>query len=403
MEAGLTEQVRRKLAAWRYLQERPPATMAEIVVMVLVLNPPLTKRAILQYLFENFEYYKQLASDFFSESMLSTNSSYFARKPLPDFSKVFGLFDVPLIEDNALATAPRSRATTWTVRSAASRFFLASNLSPETQGGLEFPFLSLPADIRMLIYEFALVLPQSGILMDNQNMLYDRYSGPQHRPTLQVFSRRQESLEEVLEKQIEVDSTMTAYKHNRDLLQAFRHGRTLTGRPYRMHLALFLACKQVYREAMPVFYGQNTFVCRSLDQLQGFLKATPEPRRSYLRHITFYFDTSHTRGIPAALKMLKKQHRLQSLHIWVSEHDWLTLWRPGSLDPRYSDVSEIPGVTFLRSFRGLKNVAFQGDCASLRSLLQADMIKPRSSASSTTSKAKAKTRRTKQASFKLTE
>lgn len=66
-------------------------------------------------------------------------------------------------------------------------------LSPKTQGRLEFPFLSLPADTRMLIYEFALVLPQSGILMDNQNMLYERCSWSQHRPTLQVFSRGQQA------------------------------------------------------------------------------------------------------------------------------------------------------------------------------------------------------------------
>ncbi|PPJ60830.1 hypothetical protein CBER1_11639 [Cercospora berteroae] len=402
MDVELIDLVRNEMAKRSSLHQEPPLPLAEIVVMILVLNPPLTKHAILEYLFDHVYYYHQLALAFSCQWVSSGQHYNVFSRFRTEFFHVFDLFDVPLIHSNPRAGTSESTLATWTVSSSAVRLFLTSRLFPENEKVDGFPFLRLPPDLRMLVYEFALLLPKSGILMDSSDMLYNRTPRWSFRPELKVFSRGQDSFEQVLGTHPESEPALTPRERGRDLFANFLYRSTLTCGLYGTHLALLVTCKQVYQEAMPVFYGQNNFVCRSLDQLQVFLEATPKARRAHISRITFYYDAYCRRGTHAALRMLKEQERLHTLHVWISEFDWLkvtTTTRP--LVRKYKNVSDIPAIQILRSIRGLKEVTFHGDCDTVRYLVGSDMTKEK--AFPLTFKAKAKVRRPEVTQLKSTE
>ncbi|KAK4549697.1 hypothetical protein LTR36_004998 [Oleoguttula mirabilis] len=148
-------------------------------------------------------------------------------------------------------------------------------------------------------------------------------------------------------------------------------------RPLTEILALLQVNKQIYQEALPVFYSVNTFICYSIHELDKLLKCASESRRKHIGHIIFNYSPSDTQPASSAFRLLKTVEHLRKLDITVDESAWLDVKnRKG--EPAYPDLEKLPGLATLRIIRGLKTVTFHGDCEKLRAYLVPEMTKPKS-------------------------
>jgi hypothetical protein len=85
--------------------------------------------------------------------------------------------------------------------------------------------------------------------------------------------------------------------HLRFRLQLLDKGKL----PAETKLALARACKQINREALPIFFGLNTFKYYRIECMATCLTALSQRRRSLIRNIYFAYSGKNR---TAALKML---------------------------------------------------------------------------------------------------
>lgn len=140
-----------------------------------------------------------------------------------------------------------------------------------------------------------------------------------------------------------------------------------------VHLALFAVSKAVFKEAMPVFYGGNLFVCEDVVDLYRLLSTLREHCRHHLRHITFSITKQCKPKATKAFKLLATLPRLKELDIWIHEPSFST---EGKGHVGLSGFL-LPGFPHLRRVRGLKAVRFHGDCATVTGVLGKEMLKPK--------------------------
>jgi len=119
-----------------------------------------------------------------------------------------------------------------------------------------------------------------------------------------------------------------------------------SGAPNR--LTILGVCKQTHNEALPVFYRNNDFRLADPEALYQFLRSLSIPRRRQITNITL--DDWHRRSThaTAAFKKLGQCIRLSSLKVYPAQDG---LW-----------VGGFAGIKAFRALRGLKEVAFLGDC-----------------------------------------
>lgn len=134
--------------------------------------------------------------------------------------------------------------------------------------------------------------------------------------------------------------------------------------------ALLQVSKQVFQEAMPVFYGGNNFVFPTLERMLWFLERTPESRRNHVNHINFHYESFEVTDAARAFRFLKEISKLRKLDvvIGISLRCCIRpLW--GSSSPQYSSLLEVPGIDTLGTVRGLKEVRFHADDGALSGLV----------------------------------
>ena len=215
-----------------------------------------------------------------------------------------------------------------------------------------FPFLRLPAGIRMIIYEMALAFPRSGLSLERTKLLaVTRDFGTPFSCTLW-------------------EGYWNGGQDRRD--------RVLHNRPIGDVLALLRVNKQFYQEAVASFYSINTFVCSGVAQLRTILKRVGV-RRAYITHITFRYERDESGRAEEAFRLLASLKRLRRLNIKMNERQWSTVLRPkgNGCRGRDADLLKIPGIQVLCGIRGIAEVVFEGECARIAAFLKPEMEKPR--------------------------
>jgi hypothetical protein len=134
-------------------------------------------------------------------------------------------------------------------------------------------------------------------------------------------------------------------------------------------MALLFANKQIFEEAMPVFYDVNHFHATSLLELYNMLSHCGARRRPYFTNISFrYSQGTGIKSAARAFELLKDVKRLRHLEIEVVDTDFF-----GS--NRFPmPVHELPGFKVLSSVR-VRELYFPLKCPTIESYLKQTMLR----------------------------
>jgi len=357
---SITSRIETLIWPWARCKTKPPFSPEELVVMALASTKiPMYELDIANWIMDHCPYYAAIARrEFFSPSHRHTSLGRKAACDDEDWdccfpkrlSAVLLQFEVPVKEIELSVSdeedGDEEDEQLWITSAPEARIFLHDRIQTSLNGVNttdHFPFMRLPPELRLTIYELVFGFPRSGIFLELE------------RKSLHVFARSYQGLG---------DSDDT------------ENSRTLNCRPPTEALALLQTNKQIFQEAVPVFYNINTIVCLSVKELDRFLLITPESRRKHIRHIRFYYVPSDADSAASAFRRLKMMKHLQRLDIDIDGEEWLE--HKNSKDKQvYPDLLKLPGLATLRSVRGLRSVTFDGDCEAVREHLAAEMVKPK--------------------------
>lgn len=356
----LERRVRKRIAPYKnYTEVLPPFSFPEMIVMGIVCSSWNRGVPGLHYwIMQNFGYYRNLAMMYESGYGGERDMRRAANVHL-DFASAFSDLDLPIFRPKFQGPREDEEVTyevfssgRWAAGPVATvSQFLRPCLLEESNSRSPFRLMDLPAELRLRIYEYALLLPKSGVQVSHK--------GPGGFAGLHAFSR----------------------DYNRPPTRVSAYGPDRGARlPSRLkcpapavHLALFAVSKAVYKEAMPVFYGGNLFVCEDVQDLYRLLSRLREHCLHHLRHITFSITKRCKPMATKAFKLLATLPRLKELDIWIHEPSFSTEGNG------YVGLSGflLPGFPQLRRVRGLKAVRFHGDCPTVTSVLGKEMLQPK--------------------------
>ncbi|KAK5138280.1 hypothetical protein LTR08_003341 [Meristemomyces frigidus] len=374
----LATQISTAVRPWAKSKRRPSFTTEELVVMALAwTDAPMTKLDIANWIMDRFPYYVQLARREFLKPthhqpnhgrQVSCSRSTKSGCCCPHrIREVMSQFEVPVgrIEMEGGKGDNDDEKALWITSGSEARIFLQAAMR-DKDATRHFPFTRLPAELRVRIYELVLGFPCTGIRVDIERPRFGSV-----RSQLYVTSR--------------------SYEANTD--EGSEHKpHDLKCRSSAKILALLQANKQIYQEALPVFYSINTFDIASTTHLSRFLAIMPPSCLKHLGHIRFTYLPSDAPGAASAFRRLKTIEHLRELDIDIDEAAWLDHTAPRKRMQVYPDLKKLPGFATLRSIRGLKRVSFHGDCENVKAYLGPEMTKPKPASKGTAKRAKRKDR-----------
>ncbi|KAL9609674.1 MAG: hypothetical protein Q9167_005583 [Letrouitia subvulpina] len=107
----------------------------------------------------------------------------------------------------------------------------------------------------------------------------------------------------------------------------------------------FLTSKAVYAEAMPIYFGLNTFYFHKMSYMEDFLKHTAVDHRRCIRRVSFkFYGTAPAR----ALKLLRECVSLEYLHVKAG-----VLYTLGG---KHEHLMSAHGLNNLLKIRGIKKL-----------------------------------------------
>lgn len=352
--------VRMRIAPYKNDTELPPPfSFPEMIVMGIVSSGwRRSVPGIHYWIMQNFGYYRNLAM-IYESGYGGERDMQRATNVHLDFDSAFSDLDLPIFRPSVQGLRADEEVTCETFSSgrwaagpvATVSQFLRPCLLEDSDSRSPFRLMDLPAELRLRIYEYALLFPKSGVQLSHK--------GPGGFTGLHAFSRDYNR----------PPTRVSAYRAD----WGSRLPRRLNCPAPAVHLALFAVSKAVFKEAMPVFYGGNLFVCEDVVDLYRLLSTLREHCRHHLRHITFSITKQCKPKATKAFKLLATLPRLKELDIWIHEPSFST---EGKGHVGLSGFL-LPGFPHLRRVRGLKAVRFHGDCATVTGVLGKEMLKPK--------------------------
>lgn len=288
--------------------ERPPFSEEQLVVMALVdRDVPMTKKAIFDWIHSTLPYYSTLAREYMWES----DGFYFEPPPpllLPLHQPPLGPIPPPipghipppppppplpgfyLTDDAAYSWDQRGRGFKhrfnsavhhfdvpvreieldkvdhWTVPLNEAQTFLQPLFAEEQEvTDRPFPFLRLPSELRMRIYEMLFALPQAGVRICKEPF-----------GSVEITT---------VSKDLSDAEAQELWFDNCSLTKAKKPAYVITCRTPSQLLAPLLVCRLIHKEAMPVFFDINLFVFCGIQDMSNFLSRISPERRQYIRRI----------------------------------------------------------------------------------------------------------------------
>ncbi|KAK5127482.1 hypothetical protein LTR85_006821 [Meristemomyces frigidus] len=346
----------------------------------------MTELDIANWVMDRFPYYNNLARKQFCHPTHAATAKGWKRACVGDccfpekISAAFSQFEVPVkaVEmepgEDSDSELPDANEQHWITSTSEARIFLRSTLHAASTGTgttQHFSFLKLPAELRQNIYELALGFPRSGVYFQYSH----RFGHPPKPESLYTRTRDYEAT-------LEVDG-------DEDTKDDIEYAGELRCPPTSEVLALLQANKQIHREAVAVFYSINTFIGGSVRELYNMLATMPEDRRKHVGHIKFTYHVQDAGIAPSSFRLLKNIEHLRRLDITIYERIWLEEknWKGKQV---YPSIEKLPGLATLRSVRGLRALAFHGDCENFKAYLEPEMmkVKPKKRAVATAKKRK---------------
>lgn len=263
-------------------------------------------------------------------------------------------FSVPIYEFDQLG--PKH----WTSPISSANKFLRRRLFPCTIETLSshFRIMDLPAEVRKIIFEFALLLPHSGVWYDFQT----RCKGfAERRLTLHVCTRDRDF--------ISSQYLPNTWNIERDSPSA--RPKALFRVDLESHLALLRVSKQVHKEAFGCYYSQNVFYLPNDYAFLKLFKDLSDDQFRHLGHIVWRW----TRTEPPSEKYVQQSAALPRLRTLVvdskeeevDEFDYMFHWN------RNAGLS-LDDVSHLTAIKGLQNVVFFGLIARHEQFLRSQMV-----------------------------
>lgn len=209
-----------------------------------------------------------------------------------------------------------------------------------------FPFIRLPTELKLRIYTMVLCLPKSGVKI--QYASASTY-------TLGVWDREHSDTSSIM---------------SRPNYPQIAYHPPLSAGPLSSHLALLLTSKQIYQEAMPVFYSENNFIT-GLGPFDISLQALKPRCAGHIRHISVYWEPLGTaKTTVACFTAMKRMQNLRVVDIYFDTEEWKELKKPCNAGNTFIP-EKLPGFAKLRDLYNTRQVTVYGDCDELRSALVA--------------------------------
>lgn len=310
---------------------KPPFTTPELIVMAYTTLGSCNSSAVLHWILSTFQFYNAKAIKEYVAKHGSGNLELIA--VVPDLCESLNHWCLPVVplSDSTFNTVTSSISMhrglfgSFGVTPEAARVFLRRWLEKNRSG--TFPFFKLPAELRNTIYAMVLSFPASGIDFEEPGRLYAR-----NRPD---------------------DPSITALTQARRSYQN-RHLQIETGE-YRV-LDLLRVNKQLFAEAMPIFYGVNTFRCVNCVRATiEFFRNMPTERIKHLTKLELGFDIMFCQEKPRARilkgfksamsKLARHIGKLETLVIVIDDRRWLSVDAVGR---RYLKASHGHVPTFVK-------------------------------------------------------
>ena len=307
---------------------------------------------------ENFQYYGRSTSKALAEQLRDEKNGAYngAKRLLDSIDKVLTTVEVPFRELKGPFDGNRIFARPLKQEKKARRKVSLRKLVPllyevareSTSGRSYFNFFGLPAELRNKIYELSFGYDKGLKVRSCAGALQRLCAVPFGDPKEPLF-----------------------------------HETYPTTRPMSQILGPLQTCRQFYNEAMPAFYRVNFFYFSSFGDLASFLNKIPANRKEHIANLSAEYQTTDSHHGPKGFRLLAGLKNLQVLGLNIDEKGWL---RKLAYPTKFDDLTEkdkdkliwkLPGLTALRSIRGLQQVKFYGPCIRVKALVKPEVRKPK--------------------------
>ncbi|KAF7191556.1 hypothetical protein HII31_07058 [Pseudocercospora fuligena] len=264
----LRAEILNRIAPYQSQNRSPPFRTGIMIVMALVCidKERLTEDEIHHWILRAFPYFNNQALDWYLDACKNVRVEDSFDPPsqeiIKDFPHAIRHFDLPLDEHTVPLSDPE-----YSISSAAARLALARSFEPTQKG--KFPFLKLAPELRNRIYEMLFKYPSPGIGFLGYKI--DR------KPILLSRSNSDRSFAD---------------------LQNMDPDGYVFPEAFHTTLAILRICKQVFKEAMPMFYSMNTFYFGSIGDLHRKIAKLPLTRAKHFRDIHLELDALERDGRP---------------------------------------------------------------------------------------------------------
>lgn len=220
------------------------------------------------------------------------------------------------------------------------RLFRRTTVAPKKP----FRLMDLPAEIRVSIFEFALLLPRSGVWHDLQKRRTTKAWTAEREGGMTPYSPD----EWRLHRDSPRDDPKWLFQVN---LQA--------------HLSLFRVSKLVYKEALPCYYSQNVFFLPNDEAASDFFRRLPDARLRHVGHVVWRCEHY---GPPSdvMIQKLAALPRLRTLIVHMPSQQW------GLYDIQAGVPLSV--VSQMSSITGLEDVQFFGAISEQEEILRSKMV-----------------------------
>lgn len=246
----------------------PHLAVGETIVMAVILQglKSFTSEEALKAVFSHFPYWNATVIERYFDQEGSfdfVNDWDDAGKCLvPGFFQAFLTYAMPL----RILPQDYTPCTKYELSDSAARYSLRHRLETTRRG--TFPFMKLPAELRNVIYEMVVRFPNPGLSV--------------RRPAERLHL---ESIRGMDDDDLDLDpgEEVDRFESSDDWSDSPRFGVAVS----KLDLSILKVCKQIYAEAMPIFYGLNTFTMQSAESFYyGFIKRRPQLEIQCLRRVS---------------------------------------------------------------------------------------------------------------------